>query len=139
MSRPGVFRLSHRLAGLFHLTVVSFGSFEEGQSEVRFEAVDLDHQGGLVDAEVSGCFGEGGVGPGCQEAGEPLSCVWADQRFVEDSGKRLGFVDGAEGGLVAGSATWPEGIIMAIDNYPTLADLTREALRPTRGTAANPQ
>ncbi|MFJ1618399.1 lactate 2-monooxygenase [Streptomyces sp. NPDC088251] len=30
-------------------------------------------------------------------------------------------------------------LIMAIDGYPTLADLTREALRPTRGTAANPQ
>lgn len=30
-------------------------------------------------------------------------------------------------------------LIMAIDGYPILADLTREALRPTRGTAANPQ
>lgn len=67
-----------------------------------------------MDAEVSGCFGEGGVGPGCHEAGEPLSCVWAGQRFAEDGGKRLGFVDGAEGGLVAGSAAWPEGNVVGV-------------------------
>ncbi len=41
---------------------------KEGLSEVGFEPVDLDHQGRLVNAEVSGRFGEGGIGPGCQEA-----------------------------------------------------------------------
>lgn len=81
-------------SGQFH-DRTAFGSFEEGVSEVRFESVELDRQGRVVDAEVSGCFGEGGVGLGWQAVREPLSCVWAGEGFAEDGGKGLGFVSGA--------------------------------------------
>ncbi|MCX4625283.1 hypothetical protein OG755_00815 [Streptomyces sp. NBC_01443] len=81
-------------SGQFHGRT-TFGSFEEGVSEVRFESVELDRQGRVVDAEVLGCFGAGGWDWAARQRESRCRAVWAGEGFAEDGGKSLGFVTGA--------------------------------------------